>query len=84
MAGLSGIAAGAAVGGFIGALVGMGVPEFEAKMYEGNLKAGNILISVHVEDGGDRKRAVEVFKMSGVQDVSTQTEAPPPPPHARA
>jgi hypothetical protein len=84
MAGLSGIAAGAVVGGLIGALVGMGIPEFEARMYEGKLKAGNILISVHTEDGGERMRAVEVFKMSGVRDVTTQTEGTAPKPHAPA
>ncbi len=78
MAGLSGIAAGAAVGGLTGALVGMGIPEMEAKVYESRLKAGNILISVHTEDGESRKRAVEAFKRAGVKDVSTQTEATPP------
>jgi hypothetical protein len=80
MAGLSGIAAGAAVGGFTGALVGMGIPEFEAKMYESQLKAGNILISVHTEDGDTRKRAIEVFKRAGVKDVSTQAETAAPQP----
>jgi len=80
MAGLSGIAAGAAVGGFTGALVGMGIPEFEAKMYETQLKAGNILISVHTEDGDDRKRAVEVFKKAGIKGVSTQAETAAPHP----
>ncbi len=78
MAGLSGIAAGAAVGGFTGALVGMGIPEFEAKMYETRLKAGNILISVHTEDGDERTRAVDVFKKAGVKDVSTQAETSAP------
>jgi hypothetical protein len=81
MAGLSGIAAGAAVGGLTGALVGMGIPEFEAKMYETKLKAGNILISVHTEDGDERKRAALVFKKAGVKDVSTQTESAAPQPH---
>jgi len=82
MAGLSGIAAGAAVGGFTGALVGMGIPEFEAKMYETKLKAGNILVSVHTEDGDERKRATVIFKNAGVKDVSTQTESAAPQPRA--
>jgi hypothetical protein len=80
MAGLSGIAAGAAVGGLTGALVGIGIPEFEAKVYESKLKAGNILVSVHTEDGDERKRAIEVFKQAGVKDVSTQGEAAAPKP----
>ena len=82
MAGLSGIAAGAAVGGFTGALVGMGIPEFEAKMYESRLKAGNLLLSVHTDDGDERKRAIDLFTKAGVKDVSTQTESSAPQPHA--
>jgi hypothetical protein len=74
MAGLSGIAAGAAVGGFAGALVGMGVPEIEAKMYEGRLRAGNALVSVHVTDGEERQRALEVFKLAGIKDTLVETE----------
>jgi hypothetical protein len=81
LAGLSGIAAGAAVGGLTGALVGMGIPEFEAKMYENKLKAGNILVSVHTEDGNERSRATEIFKQSGVKGVSTQAETSAPQPH---
>jgi hypothetical protein len=83
MAGLSGIAAGAAVGGFTGALVGMGIPEFEAKMYETKLKAGNILISVHTEDGDEQKRAIDIFKKAGVKDVSAQSESAAPEARAR-
>ena len=81
MAGLSGIAAGAAVGGFTGALVGMGIPELEAKMYETKLKAGNLLVSVHTDDRDERKRVVEVFKKAGIKDVSTQAEVSAPQPH---
>jgi hypothetical protein len=84
MAGLSGIAAGAAVGGLTGALVGMGIPEFEAKMYETRLKAGNILISVHTEDGEDRKRAADIFKQAGIKGVSTQAETAAPKPHTHS
>src|SRR2546421_2990329 len=47
MAALSGAAAGATIGGITGALVGLGIPELEAKLYEGKLKAGNVLIAVH-------------------------------------
>jgi hypothetical protein len=51
MAALAGAAGGAAVGGLTGALIGMGIPEYEAKRYEGKVKDGNILMSVHTEDG---------------------------------
>src|SRR5690606_27051360 len=47
MSALSGAAIGGATGGLVGALVGMGIPEYEAKRYEGKIKDGNILISVH-------------------------------------
>jgi len=75
MAALGGAAVGAAVGGIAGALVGMGIPEFEAKRYEGKIRAGNILISVHTENGQEAKRAREIFEQAGAQDISSTAEA---------
>ena len=75
MAALSGAAVGAAVGGLTGALVGMGIPEYEAKRYEGKIKGGNILISVHSEDSEQTKRAKAIFEEFGAQDISTTGEA---------
>ena len=75
MGALSGAAAGAAVGGIAGALIGMGIPEHEAKLYEGKVRGGNILISVHTEDGEERRRAKEVFEGAGAEDVATKQEA---------
>src|SRR6202012_6063808 len=49
MAALGGAAIGGAVGGIAGALIGLGTPEYEAKRYEGKIKSGNVLISVHTE-----------------------------------
>lgn len=74
MAALSGAAAGAAVGGVTGALVGMGIPEIEAKAYEGKVKGGNILLSVHVDDGDQRSRAKKILEAGGATDVSTVGE----------
>lgn len=74
MAALSGAAAGAAVGGITGALVGMGIPEIEAKQYEGRVKNGNILISVHTEDEEARARAKQVLKNGGATDVVSAGE----------
>src|SRR6266481_2337771 len=59
MAALAGAGVGGTVGGLVGALVGMGIPEYEAKRYEGKLREGNILISVHTEDRDERKLAKE-------------------------
>ena len=77
MAALSGAAVGAAVGGMTGALVGMGLPEYEAKLYEGKVREGNYLISVHTEDREQQRRAREIFKRDGAQDVSSASEARP-------
>src|SRR5499426_4073467 len=65
MAALSGAAAGAALGGIAGALIGLGIPEYEAKQYEGKLKKGNILISVHTDDRTERSRAKEILDRAG-------------------
>ena len=65
MAALAGAGAGAAAGGLTGALIGMGMPEYEAKQYEEKMKGGNILISVHTEDGAERTRVKEIFKNAG-------------------
>ena len=75
MAALSGAAVGAAVGGIAGSLIGLGIPEIEAKRYEGKIVAGNILISVHVEDADDAKIAREIFSEAGAQDICTTSEA---------
>jgi hypothetical protein len=75
MAALSGAAVGAAVGGIAGALIGMGIPEYEAKRYEGKIKAGNILISVHSENEEETKRVREIFEQAGAQDISATREA---------
>lgn len=78
MAALSGAAVGGATGGLIGALVGLGIPELEAKQYEGKVRAGNILISVHTENGDERARAKQALEEAGATDVSSTSEASVP------
>jgi Protein of unknown function (DUF3341) len=75
MAALAGAGVGAAAGGLTGALVGMGIPEYEAKRYEGKVKNGNILISVHTDDGAERDRAKQIFTDLGAEDISYTGEA---------
>jgi hypothetical protein len=75
MAALAGAAGGAAVGGVTGALIGMGIPEYEAKRYEGKVKDGNILMSVHTDDSKERERAKEIFVKGGAEDISYSDEA---------
>ena len=75
MAGLAGLGVGGAVGGFTGALIGMGIPEFEAKRYEGRLQKGGILLSVHCDTSDEIKRAKDVLKNTGAEDVSSTGES---------
>ncbi len=78
IAALSGAAVGATVGGVAGGLIGLGIPEIEAKRYEGKIKQGNLLISVHTENSKEITRAREIFTKCGAQDICTTGEASTP------
>jgi len=78
MAALGGAAVGGAAGGVTGALIGYGMPEYEAKIYEGKIRDGNILLSVHTESKEELKAAEEVFSKHGAEDVSSTSEESPP------
>src|SRR4051812_7066386 len=75
MAALAGAGVGGTVGGVVGALVGMGIPEYEAKRYEGRIKSGGILLSVHCDNSEWTKRAKEILEETGAQDVSSTGES---------
>src|ERR1700684_3921386 len=75
VAALAGAGVGGAVGGLTGALIGMGIPEYEAKRYEGRVKDGGILLSVHSDDSEWTKKAKEVLERTGAQDISSTGEA---------
>jgi hypothetical protein len=75
MAALSGAAVLATAGGVVGALLGMGIPEYEAKRYEARLREGRILLSVHSDDSDETKLAKEIFERAGAEDISSSTEA---------
>jgi len=72
---LAGAGAGGAVGGVAGALIGLGVPEYEAKRYEGRVKSGGILLSVHCDGSDWVKRAKTILEASGAEDVASSGEA---------
>ena len=74
MAALAGVGVGGAVGGLTGALVGMGIPEYEAKRYEGRVRKGGILLSVHSDNSDWTKRAKEILERTGAEDVSSTGE----------
>lgn len=72
---LAGVGVGGTVGGLVGAMVGMGMPEYEAKRYEGRIKEGGILLSVHCDSSDWVKRAKEILEQTGAQDIASAGEA---------
>jgi hypothetical protein len=74
MGALAGLGVGGTVGGLVGALVGLGIPEYEAKRYEGRVKDGGILLSVHCDSSDEVSRAKELLKATGADDVSSSGE----------
>ncbi len=75
MGALAGLGVGGAVGGLVGALVGMGIPEYEAKRYEGRVKDGGILLSVHCDSSNEISRAKDILKRTGADDIASAGEA---------
>jgi hypothetical protein len=78
LAALSGIALGGAAGGLTGALVGLGIPEYEAQQYEGKLREGNLLLSVHAEDSDEASRIHQIMTEEKAESISTGSEASVP------
>jgi len=75
MAALAGVGVGGAVGGFTGALIGLGIPEYEAKRYEGRMQKGAILLSVHCNTSDEIKRAKDLMRGTGAEDISSTGES---------
>ncbi|MCX6622165.1 MAG: DUF3341 domain-containing protein [Acidobacteria bacterium] len=72
---LGGMGAGSVVGGVAGALIGFGMPEYEAKRYEGRIKSGGILLSVHCDSSEWVKKAKATLTQTGAEDISSAGEA---------
>jgi len=75
VAALAGVGAGGAVGGLVGALAGLGIPEYEAKRYEGQVKNGGVLLSVHCDTSDDVIRAKHMLKATGAEDIASSGES---------
>lgn len=75
MATLAGAGAGGLAGGIAGALIGMGIPEYEANLYEGRLKKGGILLSVHADDNDWKTKAKNILKSTGAEDIGCKGES---------
>jgi hypothetical protein len=74
VAAIAGVGAGGVVGALAGGLVGLGMPEYEAKRYEGLIKSGGILLSVHADDSEWTSRAKDILEKSGATDISSTGE----------
>jgi hypothetical protein len=72
---LTGVGVGGTLGGIGGGLIGLGMPEYEAKRYEGRIKSGNILLSVHADNSEWANKAERILKDTGADDVSSTSEA---------
>jgi hypothetical protein len=75
MGALAGAGTGAIAGGIVGVLIGLGLPEYEAKRYEGRIRKGGILLSVHCDDSEWVSRAKDILKSTGAEDVASSGEA---------
>ena len=75
MAALAGVGVGGTVGGIAGSLAGMGIPEYEAKRYEGRVRKGGYLMSVHCDDGEWVAKAKEILRQTGAEDISSTGES---------
>lgn len=78
MAALGGAAVVGAAGGLIGGLVGMGIPEYEAKLYDGKIQGGNSLISVHTENSDQVDTVKDIYKRAGAEDINSTSEGSAP------
>jgi hypothetical protein len=74
VAALAGAGAVGALGGIIGALAGMGIPEYEAKRYEGRVREGGALLSVHCDSEDWIKRAKKLLRETGAQNIASAGE----------
>ena len=78
LATLTGLAVGGTLGGVSGALVGLGIPEYEAKQFEGKLREGHILLCIHAKDSDEAAKARQILTEEKAESISTGSEAAVP------
>jgi len=74
VAALAGMGAGGALGGTVGGLIGLGIPEYQAKRYEGRMRKGGILLSVHTDDHDWARKGRQILEQTGAEDISSTGE----------
>ena len=74
MGALAGAGVGGTVGGLAGALIGAGIPEYEAKRYEGRVREGGFLLSVHCDTSRWVDRAKDVLERTRATDIGSVSE----------
>jgi hypothetical protein len=72
---LAGVGVGGSVGSIVGGLIGMGMPEYEAKRYEGRIRDGGILFSVHCDSPEWVTRAKDLLQATGAEHIASAGEA---------
>jgi hypothetical protein len=75
MATLAGIGIGGMLGGLSGGLLGLAMPEYEAKRYQGRIQKGGILLSVHCDSSNWANKAKHLLDSTGAEDISSTSES---------
>ncbi len=71
---LFGVAVGGTLGGLVGALISIGIPEYEAKLYEGAVKGGGVLLSIHCKAHDQVTHAMNALIDTGAHEVASTCE----------
>ncbi|HXP83813.1 MAG TPA: hypothetical protein VN841_03800 [Bryobacteraceae bacterium] len=74
MALLAGVGLGGTVGAVVGALIGVGFPEYEAKRFDGRIKGAGILFSVHCDSFEWMTRAKDLLKKTCAGGIASAPE----------
>jgi len=75
MAILAGIGAFSVLGAILGGLAGWFSPEYEAKRYDGRIRTGGVLLSVHCDNADWRLRAKETLRHTGARGIASAVES---------
>lgn len=67
---LAGLATGAVAGGIVGGLIGAGIPEYEAKIYEKEIRNGAILLAVEARDSKERELIKKSLQMTDAHNLA--------------